>query len=396
MCNALFLQRDGHQVTVIDRADPGNGCSFGNAGFISPGTSTPKATPNMLRQAPRWLFDSNGPLKVRPGYALKVAPWLWQYIRAGRLEVITEGIKALSALHEHVFQLYDELADTTEVIRRMGQIHVFETDAAFAFAQKINIRRRERGVTVDEISLDEAKQLAPGLGPKVHHAIFFPENGHTVNPQGLVAALAARFTADGGTVLKETVTGLEVEDGSAFVKTETGRHEPDHIVVSAGAWSGRLAAMLGDDLPFESQRGYHLELADPGVMPKVGISATERKFAMTPMANGFRIAGTAEFAGLEAAPDYRRSEALFENARHIFPDLQRDEGDRRWMGHRPCFPDSLPVIGPATKVGNVHYAFGHGHTGMSGSPMTGKLTADMIAGRAPSIDPTPFRVTRFA
>lgn len=395
MCAALFLQRDGHKVTVLDRNDPGSGCSYGNAGFISPGTSTPKATPNMLRQAPRWLFDDNGPLKVRPGYALKAAPWLWQYIRAGRPAVIAEGIKALSALHEHVFALYDELADTRDLIRHMGQIHIFETDAAFAYAQSINIRRRERGIEVEEISLDEAKQLAPGLGPKVRHAMFFPDNGHTVSPQGLVAALADRFAADGGRILTEDVEGLEVEDGKAVIRTDAGRHAPEHIVISAGAWSGRLAKMLGDDLPFESQRGYHLELVDPGAMPTVGISATERKFAITPMEGGLRLAGTAEFAGLDAAPDYRRSDALFENAKQILPDLKRGD-DRKWMGHRPCFPDSLPVIDAATKVGNVHYAFGHGHTGMSGSPMTGKLTADLIAGRPPSIDPTPFRATRFS
>jgi glycine/D-amino acid oxidase-like deaminating enzyme len=395
MCTALFLQRDGHRVTVVDQREPGAGCSFGNAGFLSPGTSSPKATPNMLRQVPGWLLDPTGPLKVRPGYALKAAPWLWQFIRAGRPSVIADGMSALLSLHEKVFEFYADLADTSALIRRMGQMHIFETDAAFAYAVQANTRRRERGITVDELSADEARQIAPELGQAVRHALFFPDNGHIVSPFKLVSALAERFTADGGTILRDDVRTLEMHDGAVTgVHTATETLHPDQLVIAAGAWSANLAIQLGDNIPLESQRGYHLELTDPGAKPKIGLQSVERKFTITPMESGLRLAGTAEFAGLDALPDYHRADILFDHAKSLLPGIKRGD-DRRWMGHRPCIPDSLPVIGPATKVKNVHYAFGHGHTGMSGSPMTGKLIADMLAGRTPTIDVSPFRATRF-
>ncbi|MBL25462.1 MAG: hypothetical protein CMM48_16380 [Rhodospirillaceae bacterium] len=398
MCSALFLQRDGHRVTVIDRDAPGKGCSFGNAGFLSPGTSTPKATPNMLRQVPGWLTDPSGPLKVRASYALKAAPWLWQYIRAGRPQVIAEGMTALLGLHENVFDLYGELVDTSDIIRRLGQLHLFESDAAFTYAQKTNIRRRERGITVDELDADEARQIVPEIGPDVRHALFFPDNGHLVSPFKLVSALAEKFVADGGTVLCDEIRKLSLQDGKVIrVEGKTQKLSPDHIVLSAGAWSANLAAQLGDRIPLESQRGYHLELTQPGAMPKIGLQSVERKFTITPMESGLRLAGTAEFAGLDAGPDYRRADVLFEHAKKLLPDITRhaDGGDRHWMGHRPCIPDSLPVIDRATNANNVHYAFGHGHTGMSGSPMTGKLVSDLVAGRPTGIDTDPFRLSRF-
>jgi glycine/D-amino acid oxidase-like deaminating enzyme len=395
MCTALFLQRDGHQVTVLDQREPGAGCSFGNAGFLSPGTSSPKATPNMLRQVPSWLFDPAGPLKVRANYALKAAPWLWQFIRAGRPAVIAEGMSALLGLHEKVFDLYGELTDTSDLIRRLGQMHIFETDAAFAYAQQGNVRRRARGITVDELNADEARQIVPDLGPAIRHALFFPDNGHIVSPFKLVTSLAEKFSADGGEIVRDEVRNLTVKNGVvSAVHTATQTHSPSHVVIAAGAWSATLATQLGDKVPLESQRGYHLELTEPGIMPKIGLQSVERKFTITPMEGGLRLAGTAEFAGLDAEPNYQRADVLFDHANKLLPGMTRSD-DRRWMGHRPCIPDSLPVIGPANHVSNVHYAFGHGHTGMSGSPMTGKLISDMIAGRTPSIDAAPFRLTRF-
>ncbi|MBO42927.1 MAG: hypothetical protein CMM28_04310 [Rhodospirillaceae bacterium] len=395
MCTALFLQRDGHHVTVVDEREPGAGCSFGNAGFLSPDTSSPKATPNMLRQVPSWLLDPTGPLKVRANYAIKATPWLWQFIRAGRPTIIAEGMNALLGLHERVFDLYEELTDTSHLIRRLGQMHIFETDDAFAYAQQSNIRRRQRGITVDELNADEARQIVPELGPAIRHALFFPDNGHIVSPFKLVTSLAEKFIGDGGKIVRDAVHSLAVEDSTVnAVHAETQTFTPSHLVVAAGAWSAALAIQLGDKVPLESQRGYHLELTEPHIMPKIGLQSVERKFTMTPMEGRLRLAGTAEFAGINAEPDYQRANVLFDHAKKLLPGITRSD-DRRWMGHRPCIPDSLPVIGPAKHVTNVHYAFGHGHTGMSGSPMTGKLISDMIAERSLSIDATPFLLSRF-
>jgi len=395
VCCALHLQRDGHRVTLIDRDEPGNGCSFGNAGFISPGTATPRATPDVLRQVPGWLIDARGPLRVRWTYALRAAPWLIRFVRAGRPETIAAGIRALQDLHGQAFDIYDSLIDTSDLIRRLGQLHVFETDAAFAKARKLNVQRRERGVAVEELDADAVRQMVPALGPACRHAVFFPDNGHTVSPYRLVRALADRFVADGGSIRHREVTGFAVVRGEVTgVDTNRGPLLADHVVIAAGAWSVRMARRIGDHIPLETQRGYHLELPEPGLSLRIGMQSAERKFTITPMADGIRLAGTAEFAGLDAAPDYRRARALYGHATRLLPGL-KDAGARQWMGHRPCTPDSLPIIDRSSRHANVHYAFGHGHTGLSGSPMTGKLIAEMVAGRKTSIDPRPFRLDRF-
>jgi len=395
VCCAIHLQRDGHRVTLIDRDEPGKGCSFGNAGFISPGTATPRATPDVLSQVPGWLLDAAGPLRIRWTYALQAAPWLVRFVRAGRQETIDAGIRALQDLHGQAFDIYDSLIETDGLIRRLGQLYVFETDAAFAKAQKLNVQRRERGVTVDELDADAVRQIVPELGPACRHALLFPDNGHTVSPYRLVRTLADRFAADGGSIRHRNVSGFAVVGGKVTgIETDLGVLLADHVVVAAGAWSVRLARRLGDRIPLETQRGYHLELPDPGLSLRIGMQSAERKFTITPMEDGLRLAGTAEFAGLDAPPDYRRAQALFGHASRLLPGL-KEAGARHWMGHRPCTPDSLPVIDRASRHANVHYAFGHGHTGLSGSPMTGKLIAEMVAGRATSIDATPFRLGRF-
>ena len=392
---ALQLQRDGHRVTVVDRLDPGEGCSFGNAGFISPGSATPRATPKLLRKVPGYLLDRRGPLHLRWSYLPQAMPWLLRFARASDPRVVETGKKGLRALHAPAFDIYDSLIDTSDIIRRLGQLHIFETDAAFAESRALNEQRRASGIAVEELDQAALRQMVPELSSICRHALFFPDNGHTVSPVRLVRTLADRFASEGGTVERRSVEGFETTNGNVTaVRSSEGSDTADLVVIAAGAWSARLTRQLGDAVPLETQRGYHLELPTPGVSLRIGLQSHERNFTITPMENGLRMAGTAEFAGLDAPPDYRRARMLYDHTKRFFPDL-RDDDAREWMGHRPTTPDSLPVVDRASRHANVYYAFGHGHTGLSGSPMTGKLIADMVAGREPSIDPTPYRLSRF-
>jgi len=210
-----------------------------------------------------------------------------------------------------------------------------------------------------------------------------------------VQRLAEGFQRDGGTVLRREVRDVEVgPDGPRRLRTDQGDIEVETLVVAAGAWSARLAARFGDRVPLESQRGYHVTVGEPGVAPRMPVMWAERKFMMTPMQPGLRFAGTVEFAGLEAPPDYRRARVLLQQGKEVFPDLSTSSVSE-WMGHRPCLPDSLPVIGRSPRFGRVLYAFGHGHTGLSGAPTTGRVVADLVAGRPPALDLTPYRVDRF-
>jgi D-amino-acid dehydrogenase len=166
------------------------------------------------------------------------------------------------------------------------------------------------------------------------------------------------------------------------------------LVVCGGVHSGELAAMLGERVPIEAERGYHVTYSDPGLQLPMPISDSGAKLFVTPMEMGVRIAGQAEFAGIYADPDYQRAEILERHMTRMFPRLHPAD-KTQWMGRRPAMPDSLPVIGPSAKQPNVYYAFGHGHLGLCGGAPTGRLVADLLAGRKPGIDLAPYRIDRF-
>ncbi|MBL8669558.1 MAG: FAD-dependent oxidoreductase [Alphaproteobacteria bacterium] len=398
MASASYLQRDGHDVTVIDRVAPGESCSFGNAGGLSPGAVAPVATPGILKQIPSWLADPMGPLAIRWSYLLPALPWLLRFVRASEPERVERIAKALRDLLGPVFESYDPIvraAGAEDLIHRVGQLYAYGSEAAFQGDATGRELRRRNGVQFEVLERDQIRQMEPALAPIFVKAVHFGAHGHCADPLGLVQRLAARVAAAGGRILRDEVRDIEAGPaGGSVIVTSSGRHAADAVVVAAGAWSHRLAARLGDRVPLETQRGYHVTVADPGVAPRRNVMWAERKFVATPMAMGLRVAGTVEIAGLKAAPDYRRADVLLKQAAIMYPGLRTD-AVTKWMGHRPCTPDTLPVIGPATRRAGVFYAFGHGHTGLSGASTTGKVIAEIVGGRPSSIDLAPFRADRF-
>jgi D-amino-acid dehydrogenase len=225
------------------------------------------------------------------------------------------------------------------------------------------------------------------------------ENGHTSNPLALVERLLEHFLRSGGELVRARAHGFRLDGARlAAIRTDGGDLAADAAIVCAGAYSKPLAAALGDKVPLETERGYHLMIADPEAMPRIPTADADGKFVATPMNTGLRFAGTVELAGLAAPPDWRRARILLEQGRKMLPGLASSHPEERisvWMGHRPSLPDSLPVLGPSSTTPDVIYAFGHGHVGMTAAPMTGKIVADLVAGRAPSIDIAPFAPDRF-
>ncbi|MFQ5839217.1 MAG: NAD(P)/FAD-dependent oxidoreductase [Candidatus Methylomirabilales bacterium] len=398
ICCASYLQRDGHAVTVIDSRPPGEGCSQGNAGHISPGACVPLAMPGILWQVPRWLIDPLGPLCIRWGYLPRVAPWLLRFAKAATPEQAEATSIALRALHATTFEAYDPLiksAGAEDLISRSGPLYLFESQQTFAHDRAGWALRRARGVKMEELDAVAIRQLEPALAPIYQRAIFLPDQGFCHNPLRLVQALAKQFTREGGRLLRRTVTGFEIgPEGPRRLHTDAGDIEVQDVVICAGAWSHRLTAHLGDRVPLESERRYHLELPSPGVTLSRSVVSVDRKFVATPMETGLRFTGTVEFAGLSAPPDPRRARILLDEGRRMFPGLKA-KGASEWMGHRPSLPDSKPVIDRSPRFPSVYYAFGHGHTGMTGASVTGRLIAALVAGRPPEIDLSPFRVTRF-
>ena len=240
----------------------------------------------------------------------------------------------------------------------------------------------------------EIRELEPEVAPDYAAGIRIEPQGHTTNPERLVKVLAEHFQRLGGQLRQAEVRRLRSEPMGPRLETNVGEMRAEAVVIAAGAWSARLAAQIGVKFPLEAERGYHMTFAQPGIALRNTVSEAGRMLISTTMEPGLRVAGTAEFAGIEAAPDWRRARVLGRMVKELFPRLDTSRPSE-WMGRRPSLPDTLPVIGPAPTAKNVFFAFGHGHTGLTAAPMTARIVAGMIAGAPLNLDVRPYRATRF-
>jgi D-amino-acid dehydrogenase len=400
---ASYLQRDGHDVFVLDAGNPGEGASFGNAGCLNGSSVVPMSMPGSYRNVPRWLLDPLGPLSIRWRYLPALAPWLVRFLRNGTPECVAAEARALRALLKPTLACLAPLvrdAGAESLIHNVGHLFVYRSEESFAKDAAAWALRRDNGITWEEFDGDGLRQLEPALSRDYVRGVLVGENGHIGNPHRLVLSLVETLLRNGGALHRARVSGFVLEGMRLkAIRTEQGDFPADRAVLAAGAFSAPLAAGLGDRVPLETERGYHLMIRDPEVAPRIPTMDGDGKFVATPMETGLRLAGTVELAGLAAPPDWRRARNLLVQGRRMLPGLAPDVAEDRvsvWMGHRPSTPDGLPVIGPSRRSPDVLYAFGHGHVGMAGSPMTGKLIADLVAGRPPSIDVAPFSAARFA
>ncbi len=303
----------------------------------------------------------------------------------------------MRALHRLTFECYEPLvreAGCEELIQKRGQLFVYEdADGPEKSAFSLDLRRRH-GVRVEVLGQDEVRQLEPALAPIFKRGVYLPEQGQCPNPGRLVARLAELATRKGA-LHAGACRRFRIRDRwSSALRTDAGTMPVQQIVVAAGAWSGELARQLGTRVPLETERGYHMMVRGAETGLRIQTISAERKFVASPMEDGLRLAGTVEFAGLRAKPNMTRADILLRQGAAMFPDLKVGEVTR-WMGHRPGTPDSIPVIDRSSRHRNVIFAFGHGHQGLIGGSVTGRLVAELAAGKASSIDLTPFSAERF-
>ena len=343
--SAIWLLRDGHRVTIIDAKGPAEGTSYGNAGILANSSIVPVTTPGLLKKAPGMLFSPSGPLFLKWSYLPRLLPWLRRYLAHCTLPEVERIAAALMPIIGDSVDQHMAIARGTpaeDFIQNVDYTYAYASREAYladALAWRI---RREHGFVANELDAAALHQAEPNLGP------------------------ASRY-------------GVQL---------------PGHAWIGAGAWSARLTEKLGLKVALESERGYHLELFDVSGGPAVPIALTAYKFIATPMHGRLRLAGLVEFGGLEAAASEAPYQLLLKQAKAAFPNLKWGE-EKRWLGHRPATTDSLPVIGPLPGKSGVHLAFGHQHVGLTGGPKTGRIVADLIAGRHPNIDLAPYRAERF-
>jgi D-amino-acid dehydrogenase len=398
IATASYLRRDGHLVTLVDMRLPGEYCSFGNAGILSPGSCVPLGLPGVLAKVPGYLSDPLGPLAIRLGYLPKALPWFMRFIAASRPARIEKIADALRSLLRQTFDAYLPLTDNancSDLVRQSGYVVAYEREQSYRNDALPWRLRRERSVKIEMLDRADIARMMPQLAGDFALGLFLPEQGYVANPGRLAKVLAEQFVKDGGRIEQCKVLDIEIgPHGPKTLVTDAGNMPMETLVICAGAHSHEFSAKLGDVVPLEAERGYHVTYPDSKISLPVPIFFPEHKFFVTPMEMGLRIAGQSEFAGIDAKPNYRRADVLAQQMQRFFPGI-RDSGATRWMGPRPSIPDSLPVIGQASKFSNVWYAFGHGHIGLCGGAPTGRAIADLIAGREPRMDLAPFGVSRF-
>ena len=397
---ALRLQQEGRQVTVIDRTGVAAEASRGNAGAMAFTDIMPLASPGILRKAPRWLLDPLGPLSIAPAYLPRIAPWLFHFWRASFPERVKASAAAQAALMDLSITETDAMlaaAGATDMLRSDGVLHLYESEAELTASQASWQARADHGIAFTHLHGPQAiAELQPGLSPTLVAATFLPAWKTVTDPLLLTLALARRFTELGGRLRRGEALALEsVADGVVIPLAGAQRMTAQRVVVAAGAWSHRLARTLGERIPLETERGYNTTLPVTAFDLKRQLTFGGHGFVVTPLSCGVRVGGAVELAGLDAPPNYERSEVLLAKAKRFMPGLAT-EGGTQWMGFRPSLPDSLPAIGAAARDARVTYAFGHGHLGLTQAASTARLVADLIAGRPSALDLAPFRPQRFA
>ena len=398
---AAFLQRSGYKVTIIDRVPPGEGCSFGNAGGIAFAEIIPGVHPRILMKIPGWLMDPLGPLTIRWPYLPKALPWLMALGRNAmpdRVRAITDARAslALRAVADHETLL--KAAGAAELIKYQDTLRLYDSKRQFLAEAQERETKKRYGYEMPVLSAGEVRELEPAIGPNIHCGAFHGGWYFVTNPERAVKSIAAEAVKNGGTIVHDDVVSLE-HDGnrvSHLLLKDNGRISVDQLVICAGAYSHLLAKQLGEKILLEAERGYHMVLPNSGISLSRSITYARTPGAATPMEMGLRLAGTDEFAGLDAAPNYARADNLWTIFKKVLPAMREPDGaTTRWMGRRPGTPDSLPVIGPSNTASNVWYGFGHGHMGLTWGPTTGRLLAEQMTGVKSNIDLSAFRADRF-
>jgi D-amino-acid dehydrogenase len=398
LSTALYLLRDGHQVTLVDREGAGKGASFGNASVFAVDAVAPVAMPGLLHNIPKMILDPLSPLAVRWSYLPKLSPWLLRFVAASRPARVEAIARALASLLKGSLEAYELLLSREEASRHIikrGWIGAYTSQAAMDAAGSYHDLQRRHGCRMELLGPDDLRQMEPSLSRDLAGGVLYPDTSHCLEPYGFCRLLARAAQRQGAQLVIAEAQGVRrAENLVTALVTNQGEIACDGLVVAAGAWSGPLSKALGAPTPLDTERGYHLTIKQPGVSLSRPVYSTQYGFAMTPLGEDFRIAGTVELGGLKAPPNWHRADQLLTRARLFLPDLQ--DGDKeRWMGFRPSMPDSLPVISASPEVRNAWLGYGHGHLGLTLGARTGSILSDLVAGRDSGFDLAPYRADRF-
>jgi len=398
VCISLCLIKKGFKVTLIDRDEPGKeSASYGNAGHFSPYASVPINRPDILADVPSMLFNSTGPLALKWNYMPKMIPWFAKFIKNCSKKNMMHTAKYMHQILNLSLSAYDELfedIDVSELIESKGIMYFWTNKDLKSRQLEIKIRN-ELGVKQQLLTPHEIHDLEPHIKKIYHGGVLYSNARHARNPKKILLKLFDLFIKKGGRFEKQNAQTIDFSpDNKPIIKTDLKFYTFDKVVIACGAFSKKLTDQVNENIPLDTERGYHVHFKGYDHLLSRPVIFLNRGFGITPMEQGLRVVGTVEFGGLENPLSKKRIQNIINNAKYLFPELGKHEDE--WLGFRPTLPDFLPVMGPSKNYKNLFYSFGHHHLGWTLGAISGKIISGMIAGENTNLDLSAYNSSRFS
>jgi len=396
ICIGLQLLKKNIPVTIFDKQDPARMASYGNAGHFSPYAVLQFNRPDILVNIPKMLFSSSGPLALKWNYVPKMLPWIYNFVKSCNTKSMLHTAKYMHQILDLSLDAYDELfkeIDTTNLVERKGILYAWTNENLKSRKLEMKVRA-DLGVKQTAVSKAEISDLEPNLQPIFDNGVLFDYAWHARDPYQISKRLFDLYIKKGGKFIKENVTEIKQTNSErTLIKTESKEHIFEKSVIACGAFSKKLTDQLGENIPLDTERGYHVHFKGMDHLLSRAVINLDRGFGLTPMNQGMRAVGTVELGGLNNPPSKKRIDYIVRCAKELLPELDRHEDE--WLGFRPTLPDFLPVIGPSQKYKNIVYAFGHHHLGWTLGAITGKVVSGIVAEENTNLDLAPYNSSRF-
>ena len=400
VCIGLQLIKKDIPVTIFDRNDPLSldfqPASYGNAGHFSPYSALQFNRTDILYDVPKMLFSSYGPLALKWNYVTKMIPWFLYYLKNCNKKSMLHTAKYMNQILSLSNDAYEEIfkeIDTTNLIEKKGIIYVWTKQNLKSRELEIKVRN-DLGIEQKLLTQKEVLKLEPNLKPVFDAGVIYESAMHARDPHGILKEIFKLFLNKGGKFIQENITSLkQINENQTIIKSESKEYTFEKTVIASGAFSKNLTDQLGENIPLDTERGYHVHFKDMEHLISRPVIFLNKAFGMTPMNQGLRVVGTVELGGLKNPSSKKRIDYLTRCAKELLPQLEKHEDE--WLGFRPTLPDFLPIIGPSLKNKNIIYAFGHHHLGWTLGAITGKIISGIVAEEKTNLDLSPYSSKRF-
>ena len=400
VCTGLQLIKKGIPVTIFDRHDPLSTeykpASYGNAGHFSPYAVLQFNRPDVLYDVPKMLFSSYGPLALKWSYVPKMFNWFRYYFKNCNKKSMLHTAKYMHQILSLSNDAYEEIfqeINTSGLVEKKGIIYVW-TNKNFKSRQLEIKVRNDLGIEQKLLTQKEVLELEPNLKPVFDAGVIYESAMHARDPHGILKEIFKLFLKKGGKFIQTNIKSIEQSTfDETTLRTENEVFKFEKSVIASGAFSKKLTDQLGENIPLDTERGYHVHFKGKDNLISRPVIFLDRGFGMTPMRQGLRAVGTVELGGLENPPSKKRIEYVIKCAKELLPQLGEHEDE--WLGFRPTLPDFLPILGPSLKNKNIIYAFGHQHLGWTLGAITGKIISGIVAGEKTNLDLSPYSSKRF-